>query len=195
MACKLALGLAGSWCTAQAQPAEKLTLSWPDWLVRSQLTEISQNNPSSKQASDFRGGSFELSDGQVQSFDRWYHPDFQDLRLSWLLPMSPTWGVTWGLSTGERAEKYTIAPSLKLGFVLDMPLSHRSRLSASASAWLGGRMREKPCSAFYAEFGDFKAVNCRMAASLLPPEETLNYLVFALPQDRHLIKLKYQYFF
>lgn len=191
----LILCLAGTWCRAQAQPAENFTLSVPDWLLRSQLTEINQNNPLSKQASGFRDGGYELSTGEFQSFERWYHPTFQDMRLSWLVPITPDWGLVWGVGTGERADKYTIAPSIKLGFVMDTPLSHRSRLSLSASTWLGGRMREKACSAFYAEFGAIKAVNCRLAASLLPPEETLSYLVFAIPEDRHFIKLKYVYFY
>ncbi len=195
MAGGLALGLAGSWCSAQTQPAEIFTFSVPDWLLRSQLTEIVQNNPLSKKASGFRDGHYELSTGDLQRFDDWFHPAFQDMRLSWLLPITPDWGIVWGIGTGERADKYTIAPSIKLGFVMDTPLSHRSRLSLSASTWLGGRMREKPCSAFYAEFGAIKAVNCRLAASLLPPEETLNYSVFAIPEDRTLIKLKYVIFY
>lgn len=191
----LLLGLAGSGCSAQVQPVASLNLSLPDWIERSKLIEIVQNNPLSKKASGFRDGHYELSTGELQRFDDWFHPTFQDMRLSWLLPITPDWGLVWGVGNGERADKYTIAPSIKLGFVMDGPLSHRSRLSLSASTWLGGRMREKPCSAFYAEFGADKAVNCRLAASLLPPEETLNYSVFAIPEDRTLIKLKYIFFY
>jgi len=182
-------------CSSHAQTQNNLIFALPDWFESSKLIEIVQNNPLSKKGSGFRDGQYELSTGELQNFDRWYRPTFQDMRLSWLLPMTTDWGLVWGFGTGERAEKYTIAPSIKLGFALDTALSHRSRLSLSVSSWLGGRMQEKPCSAFYAEFGAVKAVNCRLAATLLPPEETLNYLVLAIPEDRFLIKLKILYFF
>jgi hypothetical protein len=59
---------------------------------------------------------------------------------------------------------------------------------------LGGRLREKSCTADYEEEG-ISEVNCRLAASLLPPEETLNYLLDVSAQTETRITLRLQYSF
>jgi len=38
-------------------------------------------------------------------------------------------------------------------------------------------MTEKTCSADYGQLGGIQTVNCRLAADVIPPEETLDYLV------------------
>lgn len=57
-----------------------------------------------------------------------------------------------------------------------MRLSEKATLSTSLHTLIGGQLRERSCSADYGAFG-VSEVNCRLAASLLPPEETLDYML------------------
>jgi hypothetical protein len=40
-----------------------------------------------------------------------------------------------------------------------------------------GAMTEGTCTADYVELGGIQTVNCRLAADIIPPEETLDHLV------------------
>ena len=54
-------------------------------------------------------------------------------------------------------------------------------LSLTVSGIFGGRLTESPCEADYGDIGGIQTVNCRLAASVLAPEETLKYLMNAAP--------------
>ncbi len=159
------------------------------------LIEITQGSVLSSQISAFRGLSFETATGRTIRFDDWYRTRWTDLRLSWLSEVNRHWGVIWGFSTGEHGQKYTIAPSLKLGLVHQQPLSQQSSLSWRAVTVLGGRLREKPCSADYGDIGGIQQVNCRLAATELTPEATLHELIDQGPPNRIEFTLKFTHLF
>lgn len=99
--------------------------------------------------------------------------------------LSSELGAIWGFGSGEHGPKYTIEPRFKFGFAWHKTLGRYGWLSITATRVLGGRMHEKPCIADYGEIGEgAQAVNCRFAASPIPPEMTLPLLVNAAPADR-----------
>lgn len=121
-------------------------------------------------------GGFALSDGTPVSLRRWYSPETPQLTLRMLTEVSEGFGLTWGLSSGEQGPKYRIAPAIHLGFILQHHLAPNATLSLSGGTLLGGGLRELPCQADYGAFGVME-VNCRLAASTLPPEQTLEHLL------------------
>lgn len=140
------------------------------------LLDIYHGSSRSNQVDTLSSGSFELSGGEVVRFQDWYSPSIPDLTVLMLTEVTDEFGVIWGLSTGESGEKYHIDPAFHLGFTWRIPLSDRATLSTSLTTVLGGRLRESSCSADYGSFGTAE-VNCRLAATLLSPEETLDYLL------------------
>lgn len=133
-----------------------------------------------------------LSDGTEYSFDRWYSSNWFDLRFTLISPISENLGVYWGFGTGERGQKYQIDPSLTLGFIATAPITDNSFWSLSVRGVLGGLLKEKPCTADYGAIGGIQIVNCRMADSLLPPSETLEFLLNEPPDDQLSVTLRYQ---
>lgn len=186
VACFAGLNLA-----CQLAQAQDISGAWQFAVERTSLIEINQNNLLSRQMLNLSMGGFELAGGQRVGFDRWYRPTLQDTRVSWMTQITPHWGVIWGVSTGERGPKYTIDPSLKLGFVFNTPIDHKSQWSVKANTVFGGRLQEKPCTADYGAIGDVQAVNCRLAASEISPLQTLPYLLNSLPPDRHQLTVTY----
>lgn len=156
------------------------------------LIDIRQGSDLSRKASDLQFGGYESAQGQWIGMQRWYHSKWTDSRITWMTAMSPNVGLVWGLGTGERAEKYTIAPSVKLGFVVTAEPSKNSQFSFKASTILGGQLRERPCTADYGAIGGVQAVNCRFAASTMAPADTLRYLLHERPRDRHSLMLEYK---
>jgi hypothetical protein len=159
------------------------------------LIEIRQGSDLSRKASNLQSGGYESAQGDWIGVQRWYQTKWTDSRITWMTVLSPNSGVVWGLGTGERAEKYTIAPSIKLGFVLTQAPSKNSQLSLKASVIMGGNLRERSCTADYGDIGGVQAVNCRLAASTLVPAETLRYLLNEPARDRRSVMLEYKLFF
>lgn len=126
-------------------------------------------------------GGYELSDGTWVDFRNWYHSDWTDMRFEMLTQFSDNFGILWGASTGEYAEKLTIEPSIHLGFIVQQHPTPSTTLSFTASTILWGSLKESPCTADYGAIGGIQAVNCRLAASPLPPAATLNYMAHAAP--------------
>lgn len=155
--------------------------------------EFAQGSELSKLAASYRAGGYETSAGQRVSFDPWYRPKFTETRLTWMTQLTPEFGVLWGAGTGERAQKYQISPSLKLGFIYQTPVGSGAHLSIRLTSVLGGRMAERPCLASYLEQEEYAnvKVNCRLAAAQLQPAETLKYLTHALPPDRNNASIRY----
>jgi hypothetical protein len=128
-------------------------------------------------------GGYETSDGQWVSFDPWYRTSLQDWRVTWLTELTPHWGLIWGLSTGERGQKYTIEPSFKLGLVINQTVNRHAQVSFMIARVFWGQLKEKSCLADYGVLGNESLVNCRLAATLLPPSETLKHLLHESPTD------------
>lgn len=159
------------------------------------LLDIRQGSALSRQVSQASAQGFELSGGAPVRFDRWYGSAWKDLQLSWMTQWHPQWGLIWGWSTGERGAKYRIDPSVQLGFVFQQPLGRDSSWSLRATTRLGGRLRESACVADYGDIGGVQAVNCRLAASVLPPAQTLRLLWNDPPHDRVSWRLRFVHAF
>jgi len=144
---------------------------------------------------DFSNDGFELSDGTPLVFGDWYRSDWRDLRVTMMNEISRDFGVYWGFGTGERAEKYEIQPSIVVGFISQMNLSEQETVTFSALAILGGRLKEKPCTADFGTIGGVQKVNCRLAASPMRPSETLEYLLDEPPTDQIRVSIRYQFRF
>lgn len=145
------------------------------------LVGIYQGSALSQKAAGLEYGGYELSDGTWQSFRRWYHTDWTDLRFEMLTQYSENFGIIWGASTGESAEKFRIDPGVKLGLMFQEYPTPATTLSLSLSTVLAGNLKEFPCVADYGDIGGIQTVNCRLAASPLPPAETLRYLIKDTP--------------
>jgi hypothetical protein len=163
--------------------------------VSTHWVELVQGTELSKLGASYRAGGFESATGQWVGFDKWYRPKWVDTRLAWMTQLSPEFGVLWGASTGERAEKYSIAPSLKLGFVYQLKTTSRSSFSIKATSVIGGRMKERTCTADYGDIGGVAQVHCRLAATEMTPAETLKLLTDTLPPDRNSVQIRYFYQF
>jgi hypothetical protein len=161
-----------------------------DMVAATHLVEVSQGSGFSSLLADFRRGSFESATGERVAFTSWYSPAWTDTRVGFLTQISPSFGLLWGVSSGERGEKYVIDPSARLGFLLQRPLTKHTNFSVAATTMLGGRLQEKTCTADYGEIGGVQEVNCRLAASELAPAETLKYLVNQPPPAQHQITLR-----
>jgi hypothetical protein len=154
------------------------------------LIDIAQGSALSDTAKSLGTGGYELSDGTWVSLAKWYHTDWPDTYVEMLTQLGDDFGILWGFSTGEAGEKYTIDPSLRLGFIAQAHPSSNAVLSLSVRSILWGDLTEQTCEGDYGEIGGVQTVNCRLAASLLPPEETLQYLADAEPSRLH-ISLSY----
>jgi len=155
---------------------ESLAGSGFDLWQTTKLIEFKQGSELSSKVDLYRTGGYDLASGAPQNFKNWYTPSFTDLRITYMTPISQSIGVIWGVSTGEKAPKYTIDPSIKLGLVMSHEFDKRSYLSVKATTIVGGRLRESSCSADYGDIGGVQQVNCRLAASTLQPSQTLQYL-------------------
>jgi hypothetical protein len=175
----LALALAATshaWALGPQDP----TAAGPDqagWWGTTHLIDIRQGSSLSKTARDLRDGGYELANGDTVDFRQWYSARWTDVGVTWMTQVTPQWGLIWGFSTGERGAKYTIDPSLKLGFLFQQPTGRNAWLSVRYTTAFGGRLRERSCTADYGAIGGVQAVNCRLAASTLAPADTLHYLV------------------
>lgn len=157
-----------------------------------------QHSPSlSRQVSQLRNQGYELSSGDPVDFKKWYSTSWQDLHLTWMTQVNQRLGLIWGFGTGERGSKYTIDPSLQLGFVFQQPLNKHSALTFRATTRMGGRLREKACMATYTLLGydEPQPVNCRLAATQLAPEDTLPFLFNDPPSDRMQLNIRYMWIF
>lgn len=101
-------------------------------------------------------------------------------------------GIIWGFSTGEIGGKYSIDPSLKLGLAIHQNFDKSSTISLRATTLLGGNLHESMCVADYGDIGGVQQVNCRLAASQLPPNQTLQYMFNDKPYNQNTIMLEYK---
>lgn len=146
-----------------------------DCLERAELYDVSLGSRRYYYARSARYGGYETANGSFVSFESWYSPNYPELNVKVRSPLSSGLSLIWGLSTGSRAEKFTIQPGVWLGLDYATELTNNVFLVLNAMTLIGGRLTEHPCNADYGSFGTF-SVNCRLAASHLSPEATLEYL-------------------
>jgi hypothetical protein len=156
------------------------------------LLNIKQGSPLSDQVYKLGLGSFELSGGGVVDFRRWYRQNWMEMRVDFMTQIAESFGILWGVSSGEWGPKYRIAPGFKIGFILQSQLTPLSSISISVTSLIGGRLREKTCEADYGDIGGMQSVNCRLAASTMQPSEMLKYLVNTKPPDWFWVGFRYQ---
>lgn len=160
------------------------------------LFDVTVRSELSQKVRGFRDQSYELSAGAVAPLEDWYRPrTLPDTVFRFITPFGPDNGLVWGFSTGERGQKYRIDPSLHLGWAHQTWLSPRTRVGLQVSAQIGGRMRERTCTADYGEIGGVAAVNCRLAATEMPPEQTLAFLANTGPERRIRLNLSFSHSF
>lgn len=155
------------------------------------LIDIGQGSQLSQVMRTSQTGGFETANGNWISFKGWYSTNWTDSRLAMMTQLTPWLGFIWGASTGELGEKYTIDPSVKVGLVVRHDFAKNSSLSFKATTILGGSLREKSCIADYGEIGGQQKVNCRLAATPLAPNDTLQYLYNMKPLNSYFLSLQY----
>lgn len=148
-----------------------------DFWENNSLLDLYIGSSRSTIARTLQNGGYELSDGTYVDFKNWYMPKYPDITVMFLKQVSENFGVIWGFSTGEKASKYTIDPAFQFGFAYQYAPFEDALISIRATYPLRGKFREKTCLADYGDIGGVQLVNCRLAAGLLPPMDTLDYLV------------------
>jgi hypothetical protein len=166
-----------------------------DFIEKTHVIEIRQGSELSEKVNFYTVGGFEAANGSFVSYTPWYVNHWTDTRVSFMTQITETLGIIWGVSSGEVGDKYRIYPSLKIGVAYFENLSKNSTLSFKATTILGGNLTEYPCIADYGDVGGVQMVNCRMAASQLPPSETLNYLFNDRPYNQTMVTLEYKLYF
>lgn len=154
--------------------------------VATHLIDISQGSELTAAANALAEGGYELSDGKWVSLVEWYRTDWPDTHVDMLTQIGDDFGILWGFATGEHGEKYRIDPSLRVGLVAQAHPSPNAVLSLTVRGIFWGNLKEDTCEADYADIGGVQTVNCRLAASFLPPAETLQYLADAEPNRLHI---------
>jgi len=137
-------------------------------------------------------GGFETAGGKWVSFKEWYSTTWTVSQFALMTQMTSEFGIVYGASTGEYGQKYTIDPSLKLGFIFRRQLDKDSSIAFKATAIIGGWLREKSCTADYGEIGGSQKVNCRLAATMISPSDTLQYMYNMRPLNPYLFLLEYR---
>ena len=166
-----------------------------DFVDRTRLASVDHRTRLYEKVQSIMDGRYDLAHGETVEFEQWYKQKWIDISFEFITDVNERLGLIWGFSTGEWGEKYVIDPSIRLGIATQFRPSAQSAIQISASWLLGGRLREKPCTADYGEIGGVQTVNCRLAATILEPAETLKYLLRASPKDRFSIGFSYQLIF
>lgn len=178
--------LLAGWLFAACAAASPSPAAAQELAVALHVIDIAQGSELTESVRNLANGGYELSDGTWVSLPKWYHTDWPDTHIDMLTQVGEDFGLLWGLGTGERGEKYTIDPSLRIGFVAQAHPSANTTLSLTVRGILWGNLTEKTCEGDYGEIGGgLQIVNCRLAATPLPTQETLQYLADAEPNRLH----------
>ena len=153
------------------------------------VINVRQGSAQSERVAGLGRGGFERADGSWKSFEQWYAPRFPEMRFDYMTQLTPNFGILWGVSTGERGQKYAIEPGLKLGAIVQAEIGPAFTIALLGTRMFNNRLREKPCFADYGEIGAFE-VNCRLAATSLPPAETLKYLINDRSPERYWLGMR-----
>jgi hypothetical protein len=188
--CVVVCGLA----SAQAMPSHGFMAFVPPSTQTTHLIGIQQGSALSQTVSHVRSEVVELGDGKGTLFylKNKYKTNWQDLQLTFLTEINPNFGLIFGFGTGERGPNYKIEPSLQLGFIHLTQIDKKSNLQTRFSYRFAGKLKEKPCITSRPALNLFNTEeNCRLTTSLMPIEETLNFLWNEAPRDRLVIALRY----
>ena len=156
------------------------------------LIDISADSELIGKVREISYGGYTLSDGTPVSFRKWYTSKWADISLTWMTEVNRNFGIFWGVSTGESGQKYRIQPGFRIGFLVQTEFAQNGTISFSATTVLAGMLTESSCEAHYGDIGGIQIVNCRLAASPLPPVETLQYLFNDPPKDQTEVTFRYQ---
>lgn len=166
-----------------------------DFVDNIRLTSVDHRLNLYEKVQSIMHGRYDLAHGETVELETWYKQKWIDISFEFITDINDRLGFIWGFSTGEWGEKYVIDPSIRLGLATQFRPSAQSAIQFSASWLFKGRLREKPCIADYGEIGGMQTVNCRLAATILEPSETLKYLLRAPPKDRFSMGFSYQLIF
>ncbi len=190
-----ALALLYLFCSLGLSAALPSTAHAFDFVDNTHLGSVDHRTRLYEKVQSIMDGRYDLAHGETVEFEKWYKQKWIDISFEFITDINERHGLIWGFSTGEWGEKYVIDPSIRLGFATQFRPSAQSAIQFSASWLFKGRLREKPCTADYGEIGGVQVVNCRLAATLLEPSETLKYLLRASPKDRFSMGFRYQLIF
>lgn len=166
-----------------------------DFVDNTFLIDLKQGSHLSETAYNLGSTSYESAYGTTISMKKWYSTKMKDIHITFLTKVNQQFGIVWGFSTGEKAEKYTIEPSYKLGAVFIQPVTKTSNITIRGAYTFRGNLKEKTCTADYGDIGGVQEVNCRLAATEMQPSETLKYLVDERPRDYKQITVQYSWNF
>lgn len=166
-------------------------LSAQDLSARTKLADVSVGGELSQMVQDISMGGYKTSGGEPVDFSHWYSSGWRNLSVTWLTALDRHTGIYWGFGTGEAGEKYHIDPAIRLGILFQRPLGNDRSLSLSAFTILGGALSERTCIADYGAIGGIQEVNCRLAASPLPPAATLNKMLDRPPLAENRISVTF----
>ncbi len=162
-----------------------------DVLEATYLVGIKEGSSLSDIAYEASTRTYELRDGTVLDLEKWYGRKTVDMRFDFMTQTSERTGILWGFSTGERGKKYKIEPALRIGLIGLLQPMPASTLSFSITTTFAGRLRERSCTATYFDDGEAEPVNCRLAATVIEPAETLRYLWNVRPPDHTRLGFRY----
>jgi hypothetical protein len=185
----VALGAAGAGAAAadQAQRAPYLVA-----LGQTRVLGLSLETMNSGIVRDAARQGFELSGGGMVDLARWYSPTRPNLTAIFATDLGPDLALIWGGSTGESGAKYSLGPSRVLGLAIHRPLGRAAQLDLELVGYFGGALSESACLGDYGAIGGTQYVNCRLAASYLPPAETLPLLWNFPPTTEVTLKVTYR---
>jgi hypothetical protein len=162
------------------------------FLSQTQLVALSFDGQNSGIVRQAAAQGFELSNGTPAQVAQWYTPYFPNLTAVFATDIRQGLALIWGASLGERGAKYSLGPSGVVGIALQQPMGPRSGVRLQLYGQFGGALNESHCLGDYGELGGMQHVNCRMAASILPPAQTLAYLWNLPPSLQATLKLTYE---
>lgn len=190
--CSIAFWIGLLTCTIPVSAGTSSHYFKENLFLQTQLFYITEINPHKKFLTPTRSSGFELSNGRYFSLHRFYKNLRPDIRFDFLTRITSDAAFVWGISTGESGRKYHVTPTFRVGFIAQFSPSAASTISFNFGTAFGGRLREKSCIADYGAIGGVQEVNCRLAASVLPPAETLRFLWRERRPDETRVFLRYR---
>jgi hypothetical protein len=144
------------------------------------LLDVYMGSNRTKIADALSKGGYELSSGEFVEFRDWYTPKSPDITLLLLKQVTPNFGIIWGVSKGEKGEKYRIYPALQLGFIYQYVPFEDAIFSIKATYPFFGNMVEKTCTADYGDLGsrliDFQSQKMTVAARATADRKVVAHL-------------------
>jgi len=165
------------------------------FVAQTQLVGLSFDGMNSGIVRQAAASGFELSSGAVVDLSAWYSPRLPNLTAVFSTEIRPGLSMIWGGSLGESGAKYSLGPSGVIGFSMRRPVGRNAQIVLQAHGKFGGALTETPCVGDYGALGGVQTVNCRLAASALPPAQTLGYLWNLPAAMQATVKLTYEWRF